>query len=92
MDRDKEISDQILLKEWYRLLDNLPALSKLKIWRNIFEPKTKTRIEYQGFTDFSSLAFAACVWIRTEYEDELVSCYLVSSKTLVTSLEGCIYS
>ncbi|XP_044765410.1 uncharacterized protein LOC123321740 [Coccinella septempunctata] len=53
----------------------------------IVRGKTVKLIEFHGFADASLRAYAACVYIRTVYIDNTVSCFLISSKSRVAPLK-----
>ncbi|XP_056647235.1 uncharacterized protein LOC130451905 [Diorhabda sublineata] len=81
LDWDTEISDPIILEKWHTFVNNLPKLSQLTIPRFIFLDKSINLIEMHGFSDASLKAFGACVYLRTIYSDNSVSCNLISAKS-----------
>ncbi|XP_056637704.1 uncharacterized protein LOC130445841 [Diorhabda sublineata] len=83
LDWDTEISDPVILEKWHTFVNNLPKLSQLTIPRFIFLDKSINLIEMHGFSDASLKAFGVCVYLRTIYSDNSVSCNLISAKSRV---------
>ncbi|XP_050297248.1 uncharacterized protein LOC126736761 [Anthonomus grandis grandis] len=86
VDWDTKISDEHILKEWQEFLEHLKLICNLKIPRCLFSHKPIQKFELHGFADASSLAYGACIYIRTIYEDS-VSCSLISSKSKVSPIK-----
>ncbi|XP_050313689.1 uncharacterized protein LOC126748481 [Anthonomus grandis grandis] len=87
LDWDTEITEKPLIEEWTNLISNLNTLANLKIPRWLFSNKIIKRIEFHGFADASTKAYAACVYVRTIVEDTTVHTSLVSSKSRVCPLK-----
>lgn len=77
-----------LLSEWNIFFNSIESLSDLKIPRNLFFQKQIVKFEIQGFCDASQLAYGACVYIRAIYQDNSVSCSLLTSKSRVAPLKS----
>jgi hypothetical protein len=87
LDWDTPLTDPSLLQEWTNFIENFPLLKTLKIPRYFFLNKPISRIEFHGFGDASMKAYSACVYVRTLYMDNSVSCHLISSKSRVAPLK-----
>ncbi|XP_056637683.1 uncharacterized protein LOC130445821 [Diorhabda sublineata] len=90
LDWDTEISDSVILEKWHTFVNNLPKLSQLTIPRFIFLDKSINLIEMHGFSDASLKAFGACVYLRTIYSDNSVSCNLISATSRVSPVSTTI--
>lgn len=88
IDWDETITDVNILKKWNEFINNLPLLKTLKIPRYLFDKKKIKKIEFVGFCDASEKSYAACVYARTMYDDNTLSCNLVSSKSRVAPVKS----
>ncbi|XP_072403355.1 uncharacterized protein [Diabrotica undecimpunctata] len=75
-----------LEKEWTTFVNNIPHLKSLKIPRCLFLNKKVAHIQIHGFADSSERAYAACIYFRTVYSDNTVSCILVTGKSRVSPI------
>jgi Pao retrotransposon peptidase/Family of unknown function (DUF5641)/Protein of unknown function (DUF1759)/Putative peptidase (DUF1758)/Integrase core domain/Integrase zinc binding domain/Reverse transcriptase (RNA-dependent DNA polymerase) len=83
---DTDISETAILSEWQSFITNLPVLSNLQIPRYVMLDKPILKIEIHTFADASSHAFATCLYVRTIYVDNTVSCTLISAKSRVAPI------
>ena len=83
------ILDGHLLRQWKQLTEEFEAVSEISIPRCYFHLEQHSIISQQlhGFSDASVRAYAAVVYLRTEYENGHVSVCLISSKTRVAPLK-----
>ena len=87
LDWDETINDKLILNNWNNFISNLTTLKTLKIPRYLFKNKPIIRIEFHGFGDASEKAYAACVYARAFYNDDTISCNLISSKSRVAPVK-----
>lgn len=87
VDWDSEISDRFILNAWNEFVPNLHVLSNLQIPRYLFLPLSVVNNDIHGFCDASQQAYAACIYVRTEYSDGSISCNLITSKSRVSPLK-----
>lgn len=78
---DTQLNDS-LLTTWNFYFQNIAQLKCLKIPRYLLHDKQISSIELHGFCDASRKAFGSCVYLRTIYLDNSVSCNLITSKYL----------
>ena len=64
----------------------LPSLADIRLPRHYFEGRKPTSISLHGFSDASTKAFAAVVYVRAEYADGFPTSALVLAKTRVAPL------
>ncbi|XP_030752247.1 uncharacterized protein LOC115879487 [Sitophilus oryzae] len=83
---DEYLNDS-LLTIWNSYFQNITQLKCLKIPRYIFHDNQISSVELHGFCDASRKAFGSCVYLRTIYLDNSVSCYLITSKSRVTPIK-----
>ncbi|GBL88876.1 hypothetical protein AVEN_158980-1 [Araneus ventricosus] len=83
---DAELSDE-LEKKFLKLKRDLTYINKLKISRRLeINPKVRSNLSFHVFCDASQLAYACCIYLRSENE-EGVSCGLVQSRSRVAPLK-----
>ena len=87
-DWDTKIESESILEEWKSFSSNLPLLSRLQIPRFYFLNKSIKKIEIHGFADASLLAYGGCVFFRTVYSNNTVSCTLISSKSRIAPIKS----
>lgn len=87
IDWDTKVTDPHILELWNNFMTNIGNLAQIKISRNLFLNKSKSKIQLHGFADASTSAYAACSYIRTLYSDGTVSSNLISSKSRVAPLK-----
>lgn len=90
LDWDTKIKDPILLNFWQEFVQNLLQLKDLTIPRYLFSSKEISRIDLHGFSDASTLAYGAVVYLRVQYSDNTFSCTLVTAKSRVAPLKKVI--
>ena len=73
-------------KRWVSWLNEM-AVYKLEIERLLLVSKPISSIQIHGFSDASSLAYAAVLFLRVEYEDGSISCKFLASKLRVAPLK-----
>lgn len=76
-----------LVEEWESYRDELHELNTVEIPRWIKTTSRSRDIQLHGFSDASSLALAAVVYVRVVDEDEEVHVTLLASKTRVAPLK-----
>ena len=77
------------LSNWKKLLKELETLSEIRISRYYLIPLKKiVTVQLHGFSDASTRAYAAVVYLRCVYSDGVVDVYLVISKTRVAPIKG----
>ena len=77
-----------MLHQWNNLIQEFEILSEISIPRCYFLPdQTIVSQQLHGFSDASGRAYAAVVYLRTEYQDGHVSIRLIASKTRVAPLK-----
>lgn len=76
-----------LNSEWIDFKNQLVILSQLKIPRCVKLPNS-TNIELHGFSDSSSVAFGACIYLRCRDASSNISVRLLCSKSRVSPLHG----
>lgn len=86
IDWDDEVPPQ-LMSEWLNFRDNLSQITKFNIPRWVHVKKSNQIIELQGFSDASSEAYAAVVYLRTISENGTVNVSLVTAKTKVAPIK-----
>ncbi|XP_028412045.1 uncharacterized protein LOC114534774 [Dendronephthya gigantea] len=88
LDWDDEL-DGKTLASWKSLVNDLQALSDIPVARCYFHhtDELSRNHEIHGFSDASDLAFAAVVYLRTEYSNGDVELSLIVSKTRVASIK-----
>ena len=81
--------DGDLLCHWKCLIEEIEAISEIRIPRCYLQLEHGTVVsqELHGFSDASVRAYAAVVYLRTEYTNGHVRVCLVSSKTRVAPLK-----
>ena len=84
-DWDDEIQDELAtrIKLWFDQLESLGAIAIPRCLR--FALVVKKR-EVVTFVDASKAAYGAISYLRTEYEDDRVSCRLIAAKSKVAPL------
>ena len=79
----------LALSEWKKLLNELEALSEIRIQRYYLNPNKKiVTSQLHGFCDASTRAYAAVIYLRCFYSDGVVDVNLVTSKTRVAPING----
>ena len=81
-----EILNNDLKNEWVDFTKNILELSNLKISRCLANKKVRNKVELHGYADASLKAYGCCLYLRIIYEDEIVSCKLICSKSRVSLL------
>ena len=77
-----------LLQQWKSLTEEFELLSEIHIPRCYFLPnQTIISQQLHGFSDASMRAYAAVVYLRTEYQPGNVCTHLVAAKTRVAPLK-----
>ena len=71
------------------IIFDLQRLQDVKLPRCLFETKAAkpTEFEVHGFSDASSTAYAACVYLLTRYDDGSVCVNLIASKSRVSPIK-----
>lgn len=83
---DENLPQNILL-EWKRFVHDLPCLSQLRIPRYLFNQNKILSIELHGFSDASSKAYGACCYVRAIYEDNSLTCNLITAKSRIAPIK-----
>ncbi|XP_073954835.1 uncharacterized protein [Choristoneura fumiferana] len=83
---DQEIPPQ-LLNDWLSYRERLNQLIKFKLPRWVHTSSDDQILELQGFSDASSEAFAAVVYVRAVSKDGNVHVALVAAKTKVAPIK-----
>lgn len=84
---DTPITDQSIIKDWHDFSKNLNCLTSLRIPRYLFSNSQLETIEFHGFADSSMKAYAACIYVRTVYQNGNVSSHLLTSKSRVAPIK-----
>ncbi|GBM13717.1 hypothetical protein AVEN_251265-1 [Araneus ventricosus] len=83
---DAELPDE-LAKKFLKLKSDLTYVNKLEIPRRLaINSKVRSNLSLHVFCDASQLAYACCIYLRSENE-EGVSCRLVQSRSRVAPLK-----
>ncbi len=85
---DDDLSGKAL-SSWNSLVHDLKALSDIRVPRCYFSRRDDSSPTHQihGFCNASDLAFAAVVYLRTEYNNGEVEVNLVASKTRIAPIK-----
>lgn len=87
IDWDSILKDETVVTLWKDFISHLPVLADLKIPRYSFLHNKKIKsTQIHGFADASMRAFAACVYIRAEYDDGSISVNLITARSRVAPL------
>ncbi|XP_062538935.1 uncharacterized protein LOC134207229 [Armigeres subalbatus] len=81
MDWDDQLDGE-LLKDWTNFLDALPLAEDFRVKRRVVTNEA-VRIEIHGFSDASNMAYGACVYLRSVFDDGTASAKLITSKSKV---------
>lgn len=84
---DTLITDQSIINDWKEFSENINCLTYLKIPRYLFSNSKIETIQFHGFADSSMRAYAACIYVRTVYQDGSISSHLLTSKTRVAPIK-----
>jgi len=76
-----------LVNEWQKYMSNLHLLNNLKIPRCIMGSGNIHRLEIQGFSDASIVAYGACLYLRTINERQECNVRLICVKSRVAPLK-----
>lgn len=77
----------LLKQEWLTFSRNILELSELKISRCLFVGNNEIKtIELHGYSDSSLKAYGCCIYLRVIYQNNQVSCNLISAKSRVSPL------
>jgi len=77
-----------LLHQWKDLTEEFGTFSEIRIPRRYFLPNhTAVSQQLHGFSDASARAYAAVVYLHTEYQHGIVCTRLLASKTQVAPLK-----
>ena len=78
-----------MMKHWNKLIQEFEGLSKISVPRCyiVLDQKIMSQ-QLHGFCDASGRAYAAVVYLRTEYQNAHVSTCVVCSKTKVAPLKS----
>lgn len=82
-----DVLNNELAAEWTNFVSNIHHLEALKIPRYLFTSQNIVKVQILGFSDASIRAYGACVYLRTLYGDNQVSCNLICSKSRVTPIK-----
>ncbi|KMQ95643.1 integrase core domain protein [Lasius niger] len=82
LDWDQPLSTN-LQTSWTRFAEALPLLNSLRIPRSVDYHDGEGRVELHGFSDASSWAYAAAVYLRTTNSDGTSLVHLLVAKTKV---------
>ena len=83
---DEELPEELRLQhEQWRA--ELPLLRDIQLPRCYFLAAPSVSVQLHGFSDASSAAYAAVVYLRATYEDGSITCRLVVAKTRVAPLK-----
>ena len=87
IDWDTPLKEELVArhKQWR---EELPLLKHITIPRCYFSQGERKQVELHGFSDASTLAYSAVVYVRATYEDGSVSSVLVVAKTKVAPLKS----
>lgn len=85
IDWDCELPSDILI-DWNKFISDMPHLARLSIPR-LFLDREFVQLKLHGFADASLKAFGACIYFRAVYNNQTVSCSLVSSKSRIAPLK-----
>lgn len=87
LDWDSSLTEE-LVKEWNNFANNISNLKDLQVPRLLYDPINEIKsFEIHGFSDASMKAYGACVYLRTIYCNNQVSCKLMCSKSRVAPLK-----
>ena len=73
-------------QEWENLNANMNLLEQIRVSR-CFKSSSYASLQLHGFADASQQAYAACIYVRSEDENGLITVRLVCSKTRVSPLK-----
>ena len=87
VDWDTPLKEELVVrhKQWR---EELPLLKNITIPRCYFSKGKRKHVELHGFSDASTLAYSAVVYVRATYDDGSVSSMLVVAKTKVAPLKS----
>ena len=76
------------LRRWKSLIKEFESLGQIRVPRCYFDKsRVPVSFELHGFSDASSQAYGAVVYLRTVYDDETISSVIVTSKTRVAPVK-----
>lgn len=81
-----DIVPATIQQQWLDIRNSLFDLEEIKIPRCVI-PSTPTKLILIGCSDASTKAISACVYILAEYNDQITTCNLMTSKTRVAPLK-----
>ena len=86
-DRDDQLFDDLIRKvnSWF---SELNQLQNIRIPRSLQKKKEAVKINLHTFVDASQGAYGAAVYVRIEYQDQMVSLSLIAAKTKVAPLQS----
>ena len=87
LDWDDDLPQDIL-QQWLHYRSNLELLHLVKVPRKVIPVTNPKSCKLAVFSDASSKAFAACVYLLTELEDGTVTVEFLCSKTRVAPLKN----
>ncbi|XP_062712976.1 uncharacterized protein LOC109417462 [Aedes albopictus] len=73
-------------EEWRTFHQQLPSLNKLRIPRCVIGSDSVS-VEYHCFSDASTVAYGATIYVRSQRDDGAVSVHLLTSKSKVAPLK-----
>ena len=80
------VLEEVLLRKWRSILDELKFLSEVRIPRCYFQGKA-IEIQIHGFSDASNRAYAAVLYLRSVYTDGRILVRIVASKSEVAPIK-----
>ena len=85
---DDKLQGNIRSKFNFMIFD-MHRLHDVKISRCLFEGNAAKPIEFElhGFSDTSSIAYGACMYLTSKYDDESKSATLIASKTRIVPIK-----
>lgn len=86
IDWDEDIPLEIA-SQWTKFMQGISSLSCLKIPRHLFSNFEPISIDIHGFSDASLRAYGACIYVRTTYKENKVSCNLLTSKSRIAPIK-----
>ncbi|XP_062711250.1 uncharacterized protein LOC134289447 [Aedes albopictus] len=73
-------------EEWRTFHEQLPSLNEIRIPRCVIGPGSLS-VEYHCFSDASTVAYGATIYVRSQRDDGAVSVHLLTSKSKVAPLK-----
>ncbi|KAB0799264.1 hypothetical protein PPYR_07144 [Photinus pyralis] len=86
VDWDEQLPNSLMVK-WLHIKHNLQEVSCIRVPRCIVTTDTPKQFHLFGFSDASSQAYGACLYLIVIYENETITSRLILSKSKVAPLK-----